>query len=80
MPSAKIECETHGIDQRPWVICVHVAEGADPKIAERLPDEPSVGGHVLCDACVQLRTAGSIPHLRMACEGCVLKRWTIQEN
>lgn len=78
-----VRCRVHGIEKKPWIVCVHVADDVTPKVARRIEDE-QISGEVLCaDCCNELNAAegtdntGPTEHLRFACESCVLELYKL---
>lgn len=76
-----MSCLTHNTHStNPWVICIHVAQGVPPKVAERMVvnEDNWASGQVLCAACAaDTPTAITKRYLKTACEKCVLDRWPL---
>lgn len=81
-----IKCDDHGMEKKPWVVCVHVGESAPVKVARRIKDE-QISGEVLCQACYDACNAAAekgdpapTESLRLACEACVLERHKLTDS
>lgn len=77
-----IKCDDHGLEKKPWVVCVHVPEST-PRVARRIDDQ-QIAGEVLCESCFDACNAAAerdepapTEHLRLACEACVLERYKL---
>lgn len=79
----RLSCASHNTQtDHPWVICIHVAHGTPPKLAERMViDENNVAaGQVLCEVCAaDIPAALAKRDLKPACESCVLERWRLDD-
>lgn len=75
----RLDCESHpSINGNiAWIVCSHVIDGAKPAFAGPDPEEPRIGGAVICSKCHAdaLAHRSNLKNFFTVCQSCVMARW-----